>query len=43
MRLATLIVLLVVLVMLYILGHHEWHHGIVMVMNDITSFFTGSP
>lgn len=42
MKYTTLALAVILLVGLYVLGHHEWHHAIVTGMNAITSFFTGS-
>lgn len=34
--------LVILIAALFVLGHHEWHHQIVSIMNDITSLVTGS-
>ena len=42
MRANTVLIILVV-VMLFALGHTSWHAGLNSAMNGITDFFTGTP
>lgn len=33
---------IILILALFVLGHNQWHHQIVTIMNDITSLVTGS-